>query len=102
MKKINSIDYGGKIILIGLIPFIVIPFTLFLLNKVCGNQIVEIVMIISVVIGAMMESGFFIHLTIELYQDRIIDKFYSDNPNSELTPDEVLRGKRELRIDRAL
>ena len=53
-------------------------------------------MIISVVIGAMIESGFFIHLAIELYQDRIIDKFYSDNPNSELTPDEVLHRKRKL------
>lgn len=60
MKKINSIDYGAKVIGIGLI---------FL---------------------AVIEIGFGCHLAIELRQDKLIDRYYSEHPSSTKTPQEIL------------
>ncbi len=99
MKKINSIDYGGKVIGIGLVFLALIPVVLYALNSFLGSPLVHTLMIISLIIGAVIEVGFGCVLLIELRQDRIISKHYESNPESVKTPQQILderRWKREV------
>lgn len=90
MKKINSINYGGKVIGIGLLFLVIIPVALFLLNVILKLHVIQVIQIISIVIGLMIEVAFFIHLGIELRQDRIINNYYCNNPSSNMTPQQIL------------
>lgn len=90
MKKINSINYGGKVIGIGLIFLLLIPSTLYFLNLIVNCQLVQVIQIISAGIGMTIEVSFFIHLVIELRQDRIINQYYCNNPSSNVNPQQIL------------
>lgn len=90
MKKINSIDYGGRIIGIGSVFLFAIPVALHYLNIMLCSKAISIISCTSVIIGALIEIGFFILLFIELWQDRIIDSYYQNNPLSLITPQQVL------------
>lgn len=84
MKKINSIDYGGKIIGAGLIFAFVVPILLWLLNWAIQSPIVIIVIKVSIALGALILLGFFVHLAVEFHQDRKIDHYYSTHRNIKI------------------
>ncbi|MBQ7944781.1 MAG: hypothetical protein IJ326_12050 [Lachnospiraceae bacterium] len=84
MKKINSIDYGGKVIGIGCIFALGIPIILLMINQVVALKLISILIIASVAIGGIILAGFFIHLAIELRQDKKIDAYYSRHKNIKL------------------
>lgn len=72
MKKINSIDYGGKVIGTGLVFLVAIPAMLYVLNCFLHSPVIQTLMTVSLMIGAIIEAGFGCVLLIELRQDRII------------------------------
>ncbi len=84
MKKINSIDYGGKIIGIGLVIGLLIPGILLLINKIAENQRITVVAIALTAVGALILVGFLIHLFIELKQDKKINQYYSEHKNVKI------------------
>ena len=90
MKKINSIDYGGKVIGIGLVFLIVIPVLLYVLNLYLNSYVIQVVLFVSMGIGFIMEAGYSCLLTIELRQDRLINEYYKENPTSTKTPQQIL------------
>lgn len=94
MKKINSIDYGGKVIGTGLIFLALIPAVLYALNSFLGSPLAQTLMYISIGIGAAIEVGFGCVLLIELRQDRIISRHYESNPESAKTPQQILDERR--------
>ena len=95
MKKINSIDYGGKVIGIGLVFLALIPALLYGLNRLFVSPVVQTLMYISLVIGVVIEAGFGFVLLIEIRQDRIIGKYYESNPESRKTPQQILDERRK-------
>lgn len=90
MKKINSIDYGGKVIGIGLVFLIVIPVLLYILNLYLNSYVIQVVLFVSMGIGFIMEVGYSCLLTIELRQDRLINEYYKENLTSTKTPQQIL------------
>ena len=94
MKKINSIDYGGKVIGIGAVFLIVIPAALHFINKALGSSVIDVILYACIGIGIAIEAGFFILLLTELRQDRIINRYYQDNPASLKTPQQILDERR--------
>lgn len=90
LKKINSNSYGGQIIGIGLVFLLIIPIGLGLLNTMLKLQFIKGVIVFSAVVGALIELFVILMLMIELRQDRIIDTYYSANPSSEKTPQEII------------
>lgn len=96
MKKIDSIDYGGKVIGIGLIFLVGIPGILFFINRVCNNGIIHFLIWTSLVIGVIIEIGFGCFLGIELRQDRIIGRYYEKHPSSQKTSQDILDEHRRM------
>ena len=94
MKKINSIDYGSKVIGTGLVFLALIPAVFYALNNILGSTLVQTLMYISLGIGAVIEVGFGCVLLIELRQDRIIGRHYENNPESAKTPQQILDERR--------
>ncbi len=84
MKKINSIDYGGKVIGIGLIIGLLIPGILLLLNRGKDNMGITALAIILAAVGVMIISGFMIYLCVELKQDKKINQYYSEHKNVKI------------------
>ncbi len=84
MKKINSINYGGKIITIGLIFMFVIPGMLMFINTMLKYDAILLILKLSFTIGAFILICFTVHLFIELYQDKKIDKYYSKHRNVKI------------------
>ena len=94
MKKINSIDYGGKAIGIGLAFLMAIPAMLYVLNRFLHLSVIQTLMTVSLMIGAIIEAGFGCVLLIELRQDRIIRQCYEANPSSKRTSQQILDSHR--------
>ena len=84
MKKINSINYGGKIISIGLIIMLVIPGLLMLINIILHDDTISLISKMLFWVGAFILICFTVHLFIELYQDKKIDKYYSKHKNVKI------------------
>ncbi len=84
MKKINSIDYGGKIIGIGLIIGLLLPGILALVNRYLENRGLTMLAIILAAVGTMIIVGFFVHLCVELKQDKKINQYYSEHMNIKI------------------
>lgn len=84
MKKINSINYGGKIISIGLIIMLVIPGLLMLINIILNDDTISLISKMLFWVGAFILICFTVHLFIELYQDKKIDKYYSKHKNVKI------------------
>ena len=74
MKKINSINYAGKIISIGLIIMFVVPGMLMLINTILDYEAILLILRLLFIIGALVLICFTVHLFIELHQDKKIDK----------------------------
>lgn len=84
MKKINSINYGGKVLGLGCFLAFVIPAAGWLGTLAWNSKFLHFVSIISGMIGIVILVLFFIHLMIELHQDRKIDRYYSSCMNRKL------------------
>ncbi|MBE5960679.1 MAG: hypothetical protein E7256_04735 [Lachnospiraceae bacterium] len=86
MKKINSIWYGGKVILTGAILAFGVPAGIGILPG--ESKILEVIRMGSFVLGMLILLGFGIWLAIELHQDKRINGFYDRNRNRKLKIDE--------------
>ena len=84
MKKINSINYGGKIIGTGLIIGLLIPGILLFINRFVRNYGIAVLAMILVAVGTLITVGFFVHLCVELKQDRKINQYYSEHKNVKM------------------
>lgn len=84
MKKINSINYSGKVISIGLIIMLVIPGVLMLLNTILNFDALLLISKLLFIIGAFILICFTVHLFIEMYQDKKIDSYYSRHKNVKI------------------
>ena len=84
MKKINSINYGRKIICVGMIIMLVIPGMLMLMNTVINLDVILLISRGLFIIGAFILICFAVHLFIELHQDKKIDKYYSKHRNVKI------------------
>lgn len=89
MKKINSINYGGKVLGIGCLFLFLVPGVLFLAQKTCDLKILYKMAIVSVVVGGMIICGFLMYLAVELRQDKKIDAYYTKHKNVKIKIDEA-------------
>jgi len=78
LKKINSVNYGGKIILIGLI-LISVPMILYNFVQI---SFINLLLKISICLGSLILLSFFILLGVELKQDKELIKYYGNNKNT--------------------
>ena len=74
--KINSIDYGGKVIGIGLIFMLLIPRLFLLFYKILVYEFLNIIAKVSFVIGLLILISFACLLMVELRQDKKLDQYY--------------------------
>lgn len=79
--KINSIDYGGKIICIGLFFMLFIPGVLLFFYRILVYEVLEIFAKASFGISLLILVSFACFLVIELRQDKMIDQYYSNHKN---------------------
>lgn len=84
MKKINSINYGGKIIGVGFMIMFVIPGMLMLINTILNFDVILVLSRLLFLIGSVILICFTVHLFIELHQDKRIDKYYSKHRNVKI------------------
>ena len=82
MKKINSIGYGGKVILVGIICAFIIPMSISVIFK--NDSMLWNISKISFGIGVLILVLFFVLLKIELYQDKKLNNHYEKNKNEKL------------------
>lgn len=90
MKKINSIHYGGKIILIGSIVAFGIPGILALINRYLHSKMIDRIQWIVLMIGILILMFSFLYLLIELHQDKKIDQYYTTHRNVKIKIQEGL------------
>lgn len=84
MKKINSIDYGGKIIGTGLLIGLLIPGILLLFNRHADSMGITVLAIILAAVGVLIILFFTIHLCVELKQDKKINQYYREHKNVKI------------------
>lgn len=92
MKKINSINYGGKVIGIGLLIMLIIPGILHVLNTFFECYFVSVIVKLLFMTGAGILICLAGLLMIEFWQDKRIDKYYSRYKNVKI---ELPNGKWE-------
>jgi Ca2+/Na+ antiporter len=83
MKKINSIGYGGKVILAGLLFTFIIPIIISFVPYKCS--LLNLVSKVSLLVGILILLLFFIWLKIELYQDKKINKHFEKKKNKKIS-----------------
>lgn len=84
MKKINSINYGGKIIGLGLVIMLIVPGILAYLNTFFDSKVLHAAIIVLRALGVLLLLGFIVLLVIELRQDKKIDRYYSRHKEVKL------------------
>ena len=94
MRKINSNDYGGKVILLGFVFLLILPIVLNFLYHMIAAPVIQIMMYVSVFIGAIIEACIGLIIILELRQDRKINQYYEDNPSSMKTPQQIIDDSR--------
>lgn len=82
MKKINSIGYGGKVILVGIVFAFITPMLISVISR--NESMLWDISKISFCIGALILLLFFVWLKIELYQDKKLNEHYEKNRNKKL------------------
>ncbi|MFA9378757.1 MAG: hypothetical protein ACERKZ_18735 [Lachnotalea sp.] len=82
MKKINSIWYGGKIILTGSIFAFILPLGISLFP--IKSKILTTLSSLSIICGLIILIGFGIFLAIELHQDRRLNSFYKEEQRNKV------------------
>jgi hypothetical protein len=83
VKKINSIGYGGKVILVGILFTFIIPIILYFVPF--QWNLLNLISKISFLIGIIILLLFFIWLKIELHQDKKINEYFRKNKNKKLS-----------------
>lgn len=101
MKKINSIGYGGKVIMIGSIFAFLLPFLIYIFPY--KSSILLLVYRISMSLGIIILVCFAIWLTIELHQDKKLNEYYNKSKNQKLEIGENVYecqacGNRQLKV----
>ena len=84
MKKINSIHYGGKVLTIGGLLAIIFPCIFWLLSVILDNDAFLFARNLCFVLGSIIIIIFFLHLGIELRQDKKIANYYSTHRNIKI------------------
>lgn len=84
MKKTNSIEYGGKLLMVVIIPLMLIPIGLFCVYKMSGLSVFLLICQISLAVGCLLAVLLFAFLVVELNQDKRINKFYAKNKRRKL------------------
>ena len=84
MKKINSINYGGKVIGIALMCMLIVPAILQGINTIFECYYIFVIAKLLFVIGTGMLLCFGGILIIEFRQDKKIDTYYSDHKNVKI------------------
>ena len=92
MKKINSINYGGKVIGVGLVSMLIVPGILQGLNTFFGCCYISVIANLLFMAGTGILICFVGLLLIEFWQDKRIDKYYSEHKNVKI---ELTNGKWE-------
>lgn len=84
IKKINSIDFGAKALLIILLFLIFIPLVFWGVNYFVPKSSFLFVANCSCVLGAILLFVFLPVLFIELRQDKIISEYYGSHKNAKI------------------
>ncbi|MBQ4282592.1 MAG: hypothetical protein IJB96_01535 [Lachnospira sp.] len=84
MKKINSINYGEKVIGVGFICMLIIPGILLWVATFFECYYIYVIANILFVTGAGVLMGFAGLLLIEFRQDKRIDKYYCEHKNVKI------------------
>lgn len=79
MKKINSITYGHKIILLAATFLVPVPSVCYLFGKLTEQPLFYRAMRTSLALGFAILLLLLIWLRIELFQDQKIDAFFTAN-----------------------
>lgn len=95
MKKINSINYGGKVIGVGLMSMLIVPSILQWLNTFFECYYISVIANFLFMVGAGILIFFAGLLLIEFQQDKRIDKYYSEHKNIKI---ELANGKWECGV----
>ncbi|RCX21341.1 hypothetical protein DFP94_10287 [Fontibacillus phaseoli] len=85
MKKINSINYGHKILRSAIICLIIVPSISHFLWKMTNQIQFQLTTKISLIMGVIILLFLFVLLKIELYQDKKMDEYYRANSHSRLS-----------------
>lgn len=105
MKKINSISFGGTVIVIGLSFAIVVPILLYCTSLAFKlYPLLSLLIKISIIFGVLILLSYLVLLTIELRQDKKINRFYWKTRNSKIElPDKTFEcqncGSRQVKKD---
>ena len=91
MKKINSVNYGGKIIGVGVV-LLLLGGILLGLNKRWSNGAIAVIAVVLLTIGGFILVGFAWLLHVELKQDKKINSYYNVHKNRKV---EIGNGKYE-------
>lgn len=84
IKKINSINYGGKVIGIGLFFMLFIPGVLLFFYRILVYEVLEILVKASFGIGLLILISFACLLMVELRQDKKLDQYYCKHRNIKI------------------
>lgn len=84
MKKINSINYGHKIIIGIVICMIVVPAICYLLWAITKQEQFQLFSKVSLVLGFMILLFLFVMLKIEFSQDKKINEYFKANKKIRL------------------
>ena len=87
MKKINSIHFGGKFIWLMVIFMVIIPGSLWLFNYFFENPIISRIIVVSIIMGALLGLLFLIVLSVELNQDKRLNKKYEKMKGCKISLD---------------
>lgn len=82
MKKINSIWYGGNVILLEIVLVFGLPIGIMIIPS--DFKIFNVIWHISFTIGVIILVGFSILLTIELHQDKKLNAYYNSQRMNKL------------------
>ena len=84
MKKINSINYGYKIVFAVILFLVILPVMFYLLSMLISAEWLSSLIKTSMVIGSAILLFFILLLIIELHQDKRINRYYEKHRNRKL------------------
>lgn len=84
MKKINSIDYGHKIVCSAAIFLLILPAICCILRTITKLSTFLLLAKVSLVLGLLILLFLFILLKLELYQDKKIAAYFKANSKRRL------------------
>lgn len=91
MKKIDSNNFGGKVIGVGII-LLLSGGALLGLNRLWSSEVIAVIAKVLLVVGGCVLTGFAALLSVELKQDKKINSYYNVHKNRKV---EIGNGKYE-------